>query len=88
MSPYKIVASPIGPFIVTEQDEARDMRRRIREGRCACCGYDTEDFIGIGEGIKMCREFCFDPPHHDHSDAETVGEILRIAVMNVTGGDR
>lgn len=55
-------------------------RRRIRQGRCACCGGMTEDFELIAEAdIRMCREHCIDPPHRDHRDSLTVETILRYA---------
>lgn len=51
--------------------------RRVREGRCSCCGGETEDFEWIHEGVKMCREWCIDPEgwaHRDHRD--TIPYIL------------
>lgn len=61
---------------------AQITRDRIRRGRCACCGMETEDFELIAEAdIRMCREFCIDPPHRDHRDPATVEAILRDAIQ-------
>lgn len=45
--------------------------KRVREGRCACCGGETEDFRYIAEGVKQCNESC-----RSHGDQGTVEVIL------------
>ena len=42
------------------------MRRLVKRGHCVCCGLYTDDFVAIGEGVKMCRVYCVDPPRRDH----------------------
>lgn len=62
---------------MTPEQDIENTRRRIREGRCACCGLETDDFELIAEAdIRMCREHCIDPPRRDHRDEETVRVIL------------
>lgn len=45
--------------------------QRVRDGRCACCGGETEDFRYIAEGVKQCNESC-----RNHGDAAIVKLIL------------
>ena len=53
-----------------------NLLRRVREGLCVCCGMETEDFVALAEGVKMCREYCIDPPHRNHYDTDTITQIL------------
>jgi hypothetical protein len=58
---------------------AREAFWRVTYGLCVCCGARTDDWVPIGEGVKMCREWCIDPDTgRDHRD---VTGILLEAVL-------
>lgn len=41
----------------TVREKGLGLAWRIAEGRCVCCGIETEDFEAIAEGVRMRREY-------------------------------